>query len=212
MMFQAQSVGVIVPSTRISLRCPACRQQGILDEFKTINDLTINLPPAPILLGQRRCPNPNCNGHIFFAYQGSKVLISYPTEKIDFDSTKIPPAIVHSLEEAITCYSNQCFIAGAIMVRKTLEELCSDRNAKGKNLRDRIQSLKTKLILPEELLEGLDSLRLLGNDAAHIESKEFGKIGNDEVGIAIELTKEILKAVYQYSSLLERLHSLRKQK
>jgi hypothetical protein len=41
--------------------------------------------------------------------------------------------------------------------------------------------------------DGLDDLRLLGNDAAHIESKEFDAIGQEEVEIGIEFTKEVLK-------------------
>jgi hypothetical protein len=115
------------------------------------------------------------------------------------------------MEEAITSHSNQCFIAAAIMVRKTLEELCSDRQATGKNLKERVRNLGTKIVLPKELLDGLDDLRLLGNDAAHIESQEFNKVGSDEVEIGIEFTKEVLKATYQYSALLDRLRGLKKQ-
>ncbi len=67
-----------------------------------------------------------------------------------------------------------------------------------------------KVILPPDLLEGLDDLRLLGNDAAHIESQEFNAVGQVEVEIGLEFCKEVLKAVYQYSSLLQRLKSLKK--
>jgi antitoxin ParD1/3/4 len=38
---------------------------------------------------------------------------------------KFPKPIIESLEEAITCHANQRSIASAIMVRKTLESLCS---------------------------------------------------------------------------------------
>jgi hypothetical protein len=53
-------------------------------------------------------------------------------------------------------------VASAIMVRKTLEELCKERNATGPNLKERIKALGTKVVLPEDLLVGLDDLRLLG--------------------------------------------------
>jgi hypothetical protein len=173
--------------------------------------VTISSSPAPILLGQRRCPNPDCHAHIFFAQQSNKVLVSYPAERIDFDSTNIPPAIVQSFEQAISCHANQCFIAAAIMVRKTLEELCGSCGTQGKTLKARIQNLGTKIVLPQELLEGIDDLRLLGNDAAHVESQEYNQIGQEEVEIGIELTKEVLKATYQYSTLLDRLRGLKKQ-
>jgi hypothetical protein len=118
--------------------------------------------------------------------------------------------VLAALEEAITCHANSCFVAGAIMVRKTLEELCRERGAAGPNLKERVKSLQTKVILPPELLEGLDDLRLLGNDAAHVESQEYNQVGEEEVEVGIEFAKEVLKAVYQYSALLQRLRALKK--
>jgi hypothetical protein len=163
-----------------------------------------------VCLGQRCCPNPDCRAHIFFALQNKKLLLAYPPELIDFDATNVPAPVVKALEEAITCHGDQCLVAAAIMVRKTLEELCRERGADGTNLKARIKALGTKVILPQELLDGLDDLRLLGNDAAHIESQEYDKVGKEEVEIGIEFTKEVLKAVYQYSTLLNRLRSLKK--
>jgi hypothetical protein len=45
----------------------------------------------------------------------------------------------------------------------------------------------------------------LGNDAAHINAKDYDPIGSNESKLAIELAKELLKAVYQYASLVDRL-------
>jgi hypothetical protein len=146
----------------------------------------------------------------FFASRDGKVLISYPPQLIDFDPVNLPDSVRATLEEAIQCHAQRCFIAAAIMVRKTLEELCFDRKATGGNLKDRIRDLGTKIVLPKELLDGLDDLRLLGNDAAHIESQEFNKVGQEEVEVGLEFAKEVLKAVYQYSALLSRLRGLKK--
>ena len=51
--------------------------------------------------------------------------------------------------------------------------------------------------------------RLLGNDAAHITSRAYDTIGAREVEVALEFTKEVLKAAYQYSALLAKLQSLK---
>jgi hypothetical protein len=59
-------------------------------------------------------------------------------------------------------------------------------------------------------VDGLDDLRLLGNDAAHIESQEYTKVGKEEVEVGIEFGKEVLKAVYQYAALLDKLRALKK--
>jgi Domain of unknown function (DUF4145) len=134
----------------ISLRCPSCRQQGTFESLNVVDVYGVD-GQERFNLGQRRCPNPSCKAHVFIARKGDQLLVSYPAERIDFDSTNIPNSVVESFEEAITCHANQCFIAAAIMVRKTLEELCRERGAQGKNLKARIQDLGTKIVLPKEL-------------------------------------------------------------
>ena len=118
--------------------------------------------------------------------------------------------VLNSFEEAIICHANNCFVASAIMIRKTLEVICADRSVKGENLYKRLINLSSKILIPKELIEGMQELRLLGNDAAHIETTAFNAVGKNEIEISIEFTKEILKAVYQYEGLLGKLKSLKK--
>lgn len=199
----------------LSIRCPACKQIGTFEPIGT--DLLFGEgEPAPnasspltTAVGHRRCPNPSCRAHLFVVVKNGKLQASYPPECIDFDATSVPKLIVASLEEAITCHASQCFVAAAIMVRKTLELLCSAQNASGPNLKERLKSLGSKVVLPPDLLSGLDDVRLLGNDAAHIESQAYVKVSQQEVDVAIEFTKEVLKAVYQYAALLARLRALK---
>ena len=196
----------------VSMRCPACRQIGTFEPAGQDLSWTREGKAGTLDFGQRVCPNPKCRAHVFFVYDAreSRLLETYPAERIDFDASNIPSAILTTLEESITCHANKCFVAAAIMIRRTLEELCHDRGATGKILKDRIRDLGTKIVIPKELLDGLDDLRLLGNDAAHIESQEYHQVGKEEVEVGIEFTKEVLKAVFQYSDLLGRLRGLRK--
>jgi Domain of unknown function (DUF4145) len=193
----------------INLRCPGCRQHASLEGIG-VHDFHTH--DAAAMFAQRRCPNPTCHAHLFLIYslREHRVLVSYPAERLDFDPTNIPSPVVAVLEKAITCHANSCFTAAAIMVRKTLEELCRDRKATGANLKERLKALRSAVVLPPELLDGLDDLRLLGNDAAHVESEVFNKIGQEEVEVGVAFTKEVLKAVYQYSALLDRLRKLKK--
>jgi Domain of unknown function (DUF4145) len=197
--------------TKVRLRCPFCRHLGTLDQV-TPNDCGTVGKDANIYFGIRRCPNLDCLALIFVIYNHSLIPItSYPAARLDFDATNIPAAVSKSMEEAVACHAAECFIASAIMVRKTLEELCLDRGATGANLKERIKALQAKILIPQELLDGADDLRLLGNDAAHIGSQEFNQVGKEEVEIGIEFAKEVLKAVYQYSALLQKLRSLKKK-
>lgn len=169
--------------------------------------------PQTVRIGTRICPNPACKLVLFAVLdnQTGAVVVSYPPEVIDFDTTNIPTAVQEALSEAITCHANECFIAAAIMVRKTLEELCAAQGATGDNLKERIAALRGKVVIPEDFLTGADDLRLLGNDAAHIESREYAQVGREEVEIGIEFAQELLKAVYQTSNLLEKLRALKAQ-
>lgn len=190
------------------MRCPACRHNGTF-EAVGLQDLDIRNENPSIVVGLRRCPDAKCMELVFVALRNGAVHVSFPAETIDFDSTSLPAKILASLEEAVTCHANSCFSSAAMMVRKTLEELCRERGAAGKNLKERLAQLRTRVVLPDELLDGLDNLRLLGNDAAHVESQHYDQVGKAEVELAIEIAKEVLKAVYQYDSLVKRLQALK---
>jgi hypothetical protein len=122
----------------------------------------------------------------------------------------VPSNVHKAFDEALTCTANECYVGAGMLIRKTLEAVCQDRAAKGSDLKARINDLKTKVTLPNELFEAMDHLRLLGNDAAHIEAKTYDDVGKDEVLAGIDLTKEIIKSTYQYKGLLGRLQALKK--
>lgn len=192
----------------VTLRCPQCRQLGTFELLHGIADVIT----GEHLLGSRRCPNPKCRTHVFvvLSHGGARLLASYPPERIDFDTTGVPSKVTEALEEAITCHATGCFKASAIMVRRTLEELCRDQNAAGANLKARVAALESKIVLPKVLLDAIDELRLLGNDAAHLEAKVYDDVGQAEVEAGVAVAKEVLKAVYQYSTLVKQLQALKK--
>lgn len=193
---------------RVAIRCPSCGQVGTFEPIQNVGDIHVN---PDIWLGQRKCPNPSCNTQVFTIHNNAgHVLRSYPPQRIDFDPKGIPPQIVKSFSEALSCHAEGIHVAAAIMIRRTLEELCDDKGAKGSTLKDRIAALQSTVVLPRELLVAVDDLRLLGNDAAHIEAKTYDSVGAEELEVAIELTKEVLKAVYQLDGLLARLRALKK--
>lgn len=202
----------------VNMRCPRCRKEGVFHAFAgkdavwDIHRKTTagTVSDGAIEIGCRRCPNRECNAFAFVVIHRGKLLRSYPSEVIDFDSTNLPPRILASLEEAIKAYAANCYRASALMVRRVLEELCEDKNASGNNLMERLKALGSTVIIPGELLLAANELRLLGNDAAHIEAKTYDQIGPEECAIAIELAKELLKAVYQYTSLVAKLQALKK--
>lgn len=199
---------------KVAMRCPYCGNDGTFDPFDNDSDVGTNglNTYSTRKFGHRRCPNPKCYAHVFCLLNANDELLEIvPSRRIDFNKENIPPTIIATLTEAITCHSEGCHKAAAMMVRRTLEELCELHSAKGDNLKKRIGALRNLVTLPKPLLDGLDDLRLLGNDAAHIEAKVFENIGANEVHLAIDVTKEVLKAIYQYDALIGRLAELKKR-
>ena len=166
----------------VSMRCPACRQVGTFETLLHVLDVSA----ANYLLGQRRCPKPGCNTHVFVVCSPSgQIHRAYPAELIDFDPSQIPANLVHTFSQALECHANGLHIPAAIMIRRTLEEVCEDKQAPGKDLRDRIAALSNLVLLPKALMDAMHELRLLGNDAAHVEAKTYDAIGEDEIRAAI---------------------------
>jgi hypothetical protein len=58
------------------------------------------------------------------------------------------------------------------------------------------------------MLDALHDLRLLGNDAAHVELKDFDDVDKEKVEVALDIGKEILKAAYRYKAIMGRLNAL----
>jgi hypothetical protein len=65
------------------------------------------------------------------------------------------------------------------------------------------------VVLPQPFLEGLHDLRLLGNDAGHVEARVYEDVGDEEVSAGIEIAKELIRAVYQYDAIMGQLKRLR---
>lgn len=196
-----------LPPQPVSVRCPYCDQLGSFEPLHNVNDAS----NGHSISGIRRCPNPSCSSAVFVVLAENNFVIGhYPVSNIAFDFANIPENIAQTFRQALATRSHGLNIASAIMIRRTLEELCHDKGAVGENLKKRLEALRANIIIPPALLAALDDLRLFGNDAAHVEASTFDKIGTEELDAAIDLVKEILKSVYQLDSLLMRLQALKK--
>ena len=95
-----------------------------------------------LFYGQRVCPNPVCRGHLFVVLNGGQLIAAYPPVRLDFDPENLPSNVLRTFEEAISCHASGLYIAAAIMVRRTLEEVYAERQAQGKDLKQRIADLR----------------------------------------------------------------------
>lgn len=212
----------IEPGNPVAITCPTCNHAGT---FEPLTERVKLYYPAWVhndtgefyeedingSLCLWCCPNRNCQEVIFGItdHTFTNVVITFPPMRIGFDRENIPQRVLEVFEEAVTCHANGCYKAAAMLLRKTIEELCEDRGAKGDNLDKRIKALGKIIILPQGMLDAMHNLRYLGNDAAHIDATTYRQVGENEVNIGIEATKELLRALYQYKDILMKLETLK---
>lgn len=139
--------------------------------------------------------------HLTYDYFGSLVgdgppMVILPTSDVPL-STAIPEAPRRSFEEARACFRAGQYTASAVMVRRTLEAVCKDKGATGKDLYSKLDDLKNKKVIEGRLSDWSHDLRALGNEAAH-DTSIF--IHSEDAKDALELAEALLSYVYVLSA------------
>lgn len=203
-----------------SIRCPHCLHIGAFGNALSRSLHYVKHVPSKRQAGQllsvqlhaaiRRCPNEQCRAIVLVIMRGEQVINVSPPERLDFIPDNIPGPLVATMQEAVTCHASGAYRASALMVRRLMEELCQEQGATGPNLHQRLLALQSNMTLSGDLINGAMALKALGNDAAHVEAKAYAAIGPEEAELSIQVAKEILKALYQHKSLIDRLQKLQK--
>ncbi|ANH81188.1 hypothetical protein A8C56_09515 [Niabella ginsenosidivorans] len=113
----------------------------------------------------------------------------------------IPIQIQQTYNEALKV-EKVSFTAFSLLIRKSLELLCKDQKAAGRNLKEQITDLATKNIIPANLAKMADALRTLGNIGAHDVSYQ---IDIEEVRAMKDFLIAMLEYVYVAPSKIEAL-------
>ena len=199
--------GMPVDGPRVAARCPSCGHESVFDRFEGMKDLLY----GGHVYGQRKCPNPDCKGHLFFVSRGREGVTTFPAQRVDFEKDGVPAHVMAPLEEALECHANGCYTAAAMMTRRALELVCDDRAAVGQTLLERLKDLSREIVLPDRLLKEVNVLNIFGDERADAHLSTFPQVGKAESEAGLALTKEILKAAYQYDKLIDKLSALREK-
>ena len=203
----------------ISFRCPHCGDMNLffagcdgLSRMFTLSDNSL-FKSFQRQHSLRICEHEYCGGIVYVIKDviENGNLWTYPFEKIDFDTTNVPEKLISVLREATSCFASGCYRASIIMVRRLLEEICSEKNASGNTLHEKLESLRNIAGLREDVFSLMMELKIIGNDAAHVKAKAYMNIGKEECAISIDISKDILKSIYQAETLLTRLQALKLQ-
>lgn len=121
----------------------------------------------------------------------------------------IPDPIRNAYAEARSCLKAKAYTAAAIMCRKTLEAICAEHGATGKNLVSALKELKEKETIESRLYEWADALRISGNEAAHDVSIT---ISAEDARDVLEFTNALLEYVFTFRDKFEAFKQRRAKK
>ena len=148
------------------LLCPSCQKPSLEENFRSTFEMDIDEWPI-------------------------HRTILYPTPQTTIEDL---PENVKKAYEAALKVRNIEPNAFAVLIGRTLEIICKDRNAKGKTLYERLNDLSERNEIPGRLAEMAQGLRSLRNIGAHA---DLGEVVQSDVPILIDFCEAILEYIYR---------------
>lgn len=105
----------------------------------------------------------------------------------------VPDSIKREHREAVTCFEANAHTACVVMVRRTLEGICADKNATGKTLDQKLRNLNENNHLDKRLFDWATNLRSLGNDGAHFTGRA---VNSEDARDALMLCEALIENLY----------------
>lgn len=163
------------------LRCPSCYGINIFEQdFFEIDDFDENA--GNVIRYVRRQP-----------------VALYPMRRRIFKH--LPKNVEKAYEVALKTYNVEP-IAFAVLIGRTLEFVCRDRNAKGKDLNAMLKDLAAKDEIPKVIADMAHGLRFFRNISAHAFEME---VSQEDAAVLRDLCEVILEYIYEAPSMIKQL-------
>lgn len=117
----------------------------------------------------------------------------------------LPHPVKTAYKETIAALHGSLRVLAGIGIRAIVEAVCQERSANGRNLAERIDALVAQGVMTSDGAKVLQSLRLLGNDAAH----EIREHSLETLSAAMDVVDHLLIGVYVIPTRAERLRKSR---
>lgn len=124
-------------------------------------------------------------------------------------SPVVPQAIRETCEEAQGCFQYRFYSASVVMVRRTLEGVCSDQGSDKKTLAASLADLERQGKLDKRLVEWAHELRALGNLGAHFTSE---RVTREDAYDALAFVETLLDYLYVLSRQFEAFKKRREKR
>jgi len=202
-----------------SLNCPHCSAySGITAISIPRFEFLVRFKPEKVGIVYR-CDS--CNHPIFLEFWVNrydtlpgKIMLSEKFKEIEkptetFDFSYLEERIANDFREALTCYTNLCLNAFAAMCRRTVQSVCNDLGADGKDrVLNQLKDLKDMAKIDDETFTVLKQIIIDGHDGAH---PHLPSLNKDRASILLELIKDVLYQLYVRKGKLQKVIQLRKE-
>ena len=152
---------------------------------------------------------PACHKIILRKYYWHELTIDDIEYKILYPvNTKIPIGLPDNIKRAYLSsvkVKNIDANAYAVLLGRTIEMVCEDRQAKGDTLAKKLSDLSVKGEIPKKLVNVANNLRNLRNIGAH---PSLGELTEQEIPILDNLCRAILEYVYSAPSLVKQAQEI----
>ncbi|WP_340701362.1 DUF4145 domain-containing protein [Brevibacillus borstelensis] len=122
---------------------------------------------------------------------------------VSLEASGIPENVRKSFEAALKIKNTEGTLC-AIGIRRTLEMMCKNQQANGRDLYSKLKDLSDRGLLPPIVNEMASVLRELGNEAAHGDEREFS---DEIIESMIKFTHVILDYVYNLPDKLAEIQN-----
>ena len=150
------------------IACPFCMEEG---NFSTEFHATKKQPNGDKVLNFDTLKCGNCSAYVQVFWSAGDRLHSYHVQpwplKYEKAPEHYPEAIGRFWLQAKRNLKDRNWDAATVMARSALQLALRSHNAKGANLKQEIDDLASKGILPPIMQEWSHNVRELGNDSAH---------------------------------------------
>jgi len=218
MLLQSNNNPESIFDQHFALSCPHCGVQS--------NITAISIPRYEFLVRFRpetvgivyRCDS--CNHPVFLRFAvdkyelgNNRIIFSDNYQEVErpaetFEFTYLEREVEENFREALTCYSHLCFNAFASICRRTVQNVCADLGAKGKDkVLAQLQDLKDMAEIDDETFGLLKQVIIEGHDGAH---PHLPKLNSNRAAVLLELMKDVLYQLYVRKGKLQEAMALRK--
>lgn len=160
----------------------------------------------------------NCAGYVMVLWSVSEFggnglhdyrVLPWPTRVEDFPK-HWPEAVGRYWVQAHRSLKDENWDAAAVMARSALQTALRDRGATGRTLKDEIDGLAAKGLLPPHIREWAHELRALGNESAHPEPSA-NKSDREDVRDVVEFLDFLLQYLYTLPYEIQKYRERRKK-